>query len=86
MFTVYILASHSTRKWYYGSTERSVFERLREHNWDNSHFTGGKGPWTLIFVREFAEKKQALQFEKKLKKLRNKDYVKRAYAAYFVER
>jgi putative endonuclease len=83
MHYVYIIASDSTDKWYYGYTER-IEERIIEHNYNHTHFTGGKGRWRLIFKRGFENKTEALQFEKELKKLRNKNYIKKQYAQYFV--
>ena len=83
MFYVYILESSVTGKWYFGYTER-VEERIKEHNRSNGHFTSDRGPWMLIFKREFDNKKDALAFEKLLKKSKNKNYIKRAYSTYFI--
>jgi putative endonuclease len=83
MFHVYILESESTSKWYYGYSER-LTERIADHNTNHQHYTGGKGPWKLIFQRAFTEKSEAMAFEKKLKQLRNKDYIKREYKQYFL--
>jgi putative endonuclease len=84
MFHVYIIESESTGKWYYGCTER-LTERIHDHNTNHPHYTGGKGPWKLIFRRSFADKSEALAFEKKLKGLRNKEYIKRAFPEYFLK-
>ncbi len=84
MFIVYILESESSGKWYYGYTER-LEERISEHNSGNGHFTGGKGPWHLVFRRHFAVKGDALQFERELKKLKNKGYIKRVFAEHFLQ-
>ena len=54
------------------------------HQTNRSKYTRFKGPWNLIFVRTFTEKSEALRFEKYLKKLRNKEYIRRVYAEYFV--
>jgi putative endonuclease len=82
-FTVYILESQSNEKWYYGFTEDLV-QRLSDHNTNRSKFTRFKGPWTLIFKREFTDKTQALQFEIYLKKMRNKTFIKSEYATFFL--
>jgi putative endonuclease len=84
MFYVYIIESESSRKWYFGYTEQ-LESRLKYHNTNHNHYTGGKGPWRYIFQRPFIEKTDALLFEKKLKRLGNKEYVKREYAEYFLE-
>ena len=85
MFYVYIIESLTTLSWYYGYTERNPIQRLREHNGGHHHFTANKGPWKLIFLRDFENKKDALSFEKKLKKLRNKHFITIEYAAYFLK-
>ncbi len=83
MFYIYIIESGTTGKWYYGYTER-LEERVKEHNYNNGHFTDNKGPWRLIFKREFTNKTDALSFEKLLKKSRNKSHILRAYSEYFL--
>jgi putative endonuclease len=85
MFYVYIIESKTSAKWYYGFTERPE-ERIKEHNGDHHHYTANKGPWKLIFLREFENRYEALQFEKRLKKLRNKKFIFREFAAYFLQR
>jgi putative endonuclease len=84
MFYVYIIESETTLNWYYGFTERPV-ERLKEHNSNNHHYTANKGPWELVFLRIFESKAEAIAFEKKLKLLRNKDFIKREYGEYFLK-
>jgi len=86
MFYVYIIQSVSNLNWYYGFTEREPSERLIEHNGNHHHFTAHKGPWQLIFIRAFDNKKDALIFEKKLKSLRNKEFILREYQQYFLNR
>ena len=86
MFYVYIIESEVTSRWYYGFTERNPEERLIEHNGNHHHFTANKGPWKLIFVRNFENKGDALKFEKKLKSLRNKKFIKAEFSQYFLDR
>ena len=85
MFYVYIIESATSLKWYYGYTERPG-ERIKEHNSNHHHYTANKGPWVLIFLREFNTKKEALVFEKKLKSLRNKRFILEEFAQYFLKR
>jgi putative endonuclease len=84
MFYVYIIQSETTNKWYYGFTERIPMERLEEHNGNHHHFTANKGPWKLIFLRCFENKKDALRFERKLKSLRNKEFITKEFGGYFL--
>ena len=85
MFYIYIIESTSTLRWYYGFTERIPMERVIEHNGNHHHFTANKGPWKLIFVRVFENKGEALKFEKKLKSLRNKRFIRAEFADYFLK-
>jgi putative endonuclease len=86
MFSVYIIESEATLVWYYGFTERNPAERLIEHNGNHHHFTAHKGPWKLIFVRNFEHKADALKFEKKLKSLRNKKFIQAEFSKYFLKK
>ena len=83
MFAVYILESLKNGKWYYGSTGR-LTERIADHNTNHHHYTGGKGPWKLIFRRDFDDLSTALVFEKELKKLRNKRFIKEKFKKDFL--
>jgi putative endonuclease len=83
MFAVNILGSLTSGKWYYGSSGR-LAERIIDHNTNHHHYTGGKGPWKLIFRRSFDDLSSALAFEKELKKLRNKNYIKEKFKEYFL--
>jgi predicted GIY-YIG superfamily endonuclease len=58
--------------------------RMTEHNSGHTTSTRNKGPWKLIFKREFKCKKESIEFENKLKKLKNKLYIRREYQKYFL--
>ena len=73
MYYVYILESVVDGVFYKGSTE-DYLKRLAQHNNGNSQFTRSRMPWKLIFVREFATKREALIEEKRLKKC-NREYL-----------
>jgi putative endonuclease len=85
MYHTYILESLTTKKWYYGSTGR-LDERLAEHNYNNGHYSGGRGPWLLIFQRSFDTEAEARAFEQYLKKSRNKEYIRRSFLDFFIGR
>jgi len=85
MFYVHIIESITSRKWYFGFTERDPIERLIEHNGNHHHFTANKGPWKLIFARSFENKRDALQFENTLKSIRNKIFIRRKFREYFLD-
>ena len=73
MYYVYILESLENGDLYKGSSE-NYLKRFEEHNSGKSDYTRNHRPWKLIFVNEFADKKQALIQEKKLKRS-NKEYL-----------
>ena len=72
MFYVYVLYSDSHQVYYKGFTE-NVIKRLTEHNNNLSRYTAGKGPWKLIVVEQFDQKRSALLREKGLKRCKS-DY------------
>ena len=82
MFYVYIIESEKNGQWYYGHSE-DVENRLIEHNKGFTRSTKYKRPWKLIFKRGFETKGEAMKFEYKLKRLRNKTYILEAYSEYF---
>jgi len=72
MFTVYIIESERTGRWYYGHTE-DLAERLARHNGDRSKATKGRGPWRVVATKEFPGKGEAMAFELLLKRCKRKD-------------
>jgi len=66
-FFVYITYSPS-RHVYYKGYSTDPFRRLKEHNENKSHYTSGKEPWEIVYIKGYSNKKEALIAEKKLKK------------------
>jgi putative endonuclease len=66
-FFVYILQSAVDGSFYKGFSENPNI-RLQQHNNGQSGYTSAKMPWMIVFVEEFATKKDALIREKSLKK------------------
>ncbi len=75
MYYVYIIESASLGIYYKG-TSSDVDRRLTEHNENKSRFTSGKGPWKLVYRKEFSTKTEALIEEKRLKKLNSRSIQK----------
>ena len=73
-YYTYIIESHSNFRWYIGHSN-DIERRLTEHNSGQNKSTRGKGPWKLIFLRNFDNNLDANRFELKLKKLRNKKFI-----------
>ena len=82
MLSVYIIESPAG-VWYYGSSE-TLEQRISDHNANRAGFTRFKGPWKLIFRRDFKDKREGLKFEKALKSLRNKNYIRTTFSDYFI--
>jgi putative endonuclease len=74
MYYTYILKSEKTDKLYIGQTE-NLERRLLEHNLNQSKSTRNKGPWKLIFKKEFESRSDAVKLELKLKSIKNKNYL-----------
>ncbi len=66
-YTVYIIENQNNSLYYKGYTS-NLEKRLWEHNNGLSRYTRNKGPWRLVFERNFDSKSEALQFEKRIKR------------------
>lgn len=82
IYYTYIIESQSSSNWYIGHSDNTD-RRLVEYNAGQNKSTRGKGPWKLIFLKSFNSKIEAIRFELKLKKLRNKDYIRKEFSEYF---
>jgi putative endonuclease len=75
MFNVYILYSQTVGKFYTGFTSLSLDERLAYHNAKNKSFTNQATDWSIVFSEAFQTKKEAMAFERKIKKRRAKRFL-----------
>ncbi|MBE2281607.1 MAG: GIY-YIG nuclease family protein [Ignavibacteriaceae bacterium] len=69
-FYTYILQSEISGKLYIGQTH-DLEDRLFRHNSNQSLSTKNKGPWKLIFSKEYSSRSEAVLLEKKLKAFKN---------------
>jgi len=74
MYFTYILKSIKSGKLYIGHTN-NIERRFQEHNSNQSKSTKNKGPWELIYTKECPSNSEAILFELKLKKIKNKNYL-----------
>jgi len=74
MFFTYVIQSTSTSRLYIGQTN-DLQARINKHNSDKNFSTKNKGPWKLVFFKEFLLRKDAMAFEKKLKSFKNSTYL-----------
>ncbi|MBW6492627.1 MAG: GIY-YIG nuclease family protein [Lentimicrobium sp.] len=68
MYYTYIIYSSRLDLYYKGITG-DPGHRLWEHNSNLSRYTSDKGPWELVYLKEYENKHDALVEEKRLKKL-----------------
>ncbi|UPT67164.1 MAG: GIY-YIG nuclease family protein [Sphingobacteriales bacterium JAD_PAG50586_3] len=73
-YYVYIIESLQDGTLYKGFTENYI-QRLEQHNLGLSMYTSSKTPWRLLYVEEFAVKRDALIKEKQLKRC-NSNYLR----------
>ncbi len=66
-YYVYVLWSATTERFYIGVTE-DVAKRVRQHNEGVSRWTRGRGPWEVVWSREFCGLGAAREFENLLKR------------------
>ena len=71
MYYTYILQSEQDNSYYIGYSKDPA-GRLRKHNTSNTGYTSTRQPWVIVFIRSFPEKKEAILFEKKLKRQKSK--------------
>jgi putative endonuclease len=75
MFTLYILYSESSDRFYVGYTNE-LERRLSEHNRKKGKFTDAGIPWKLAYYEIFENKKDAMRRERFIKSQKSKSYIK----------
>ena len=75
MFIVYILFSDKYDRHYTGFTS-NIEMRLLSHNEFGKDWTAKYRPWKLIYTKAFAEKSEAMGYEKWLKTGVGRDFIK----------
>jgi putative endonuclease len=66
-YTVYILKSEKTTRFYCGQTQ-NLSERIQRHNSGRNKSTKAGIPWKLIWITEFESREEAVRLESKIKK------------------
>ncbi len=75
-FFVYVLESLKTGNFYIGQTGHELTDRLQEHNNGENIATKGRRPWKLVSYCSFQTRREAIKYEKYLKSLKNKKYLR----------
>jgi putative endonuclease len=74
MYTVYILRSLKTDRYYVGHTD-SITRRIEEHNIGASKYTRNSRPWKLVYNEEFPTRSEAAKRELEIKGKKSKRYI-----------
>ncbi len=74
MYKVYVIKS-TKEDWRYIGVTSDLGARLKRHNQRRERSTKNKAPFELEHFWEFESKKEALRFEKYLKKSRNRKFL-----------
>lgn len=77
---VYVLRTRDGSKRPYVGVTSNVPERFAAHNRGDSPHTSKYGPWELVVSIEFADERQALEFERYLKSGSGRAFAKRHFA------
>ena len=73
-YVVYILESETGQRFYIGHTN-NLHIRLKQHNENNLGWTKRYRPWKLLYSEAFTTKPEAIQKEKYLKSLKNRNAI-----------
>ena len=79
-YYVYILQSKVTGKYYVGQT-KNLSQRLKEHNSGQTKSTKHGIPWEHKYIKEFSMRKEAVNYENKIKKMKSSKYIETLIAA-----
>ena len=74
MYFVYILQSLKDNSYYIGYTG-NIKNRLYEHNYGRTGYTKLKRPWKVVYKEEYNTEKEAINRERYLKKIKNRNYL-----------
>ncbi len=75
-YFLYILHSKNYDKYYVGISNNPQ-RRLHFHNTVEKGFTSRYRPWEIVYIKEFSDKKSAMQAEKKIKNWKSKKLIQR---------
>ena len=73
---LYILQSKSSSKFYVGISDNPK-RRLEFHNTIEKGFTSRYRPWEIVFLKEYANKAEALYNERKIKSWKSRKQIEK---------
>jgi len=76
MFTVYVLQSESTGRFYIGQT-KDLEHRLRRHLAGRTRSARNRGPWHLVYSEEYVTRAEAVRRERQMKNWKSRKYLEK---------
>ncbi len=73
-YTVYILESEGSGRYYVGSTA-DLEDRLERHNRGRSKYTKSGIPWKVVFTEHYDTRGEAVRREKQIKNRKSRSYI-----------
>ena len=73
-YYVYILHSEKNGRYYIGYTG-DIETRLDKHNFGSTKSTKSGIPWKMVYYEIFKDKKEAIQREKSIKRMKSRKYI-----------
>jgi putative endonuclease len=77
MFTVYILYSPSSEKFYIGYTSELPEDRLKKHLSNHTGYTARYKDWIISYSEKFTNKEEAIKREREIKGWKSKDKIRK---------
>jgi Predicted endonuclease containing a URI domain len=74
MFSMYILQSSTSGRYYIGHTDE-ISRRLTEHNSGMAKYTRREKPWKVIYVENYATRSAAMRRELEIKRKKSRQYI-----------
>ena len=75
-YSVYILYSHSTERYYVGQSKNHL-ERFKRHQSGRNKSTKAGIPWEIVHVEFFNDRSDAVRKERQIKNLGSRRYLER---------
>ena len=80
VFTVYILGSKSTGRYYVGQT-KNLEERLAYRNANYSKSLKNRGPWELVYRESYLTRSEAVRRERQIKSQKDRKFIEQLISA-----
>ena len=74
MFTVYILQSLITGRYYVGHTD-DLSRRIEEHNTGQAKYTRRGKPWRVVYTEKYQSRTMAMKREREIKGKKSRKYI-----------